>query len=426
MDRRLACAALLLIAPLALAFRALTQALPPVSGFAMGLALYWLLLGLALRRRPGWSLHLRPPGAVAVMGFALLLVLAAPVGLPALARLSPQVLAVVVLAAALNGALEEAFWRGALMPRARGWGDSLAPGMIFVLWHLAPLAGALAFLPAPVAAAQLLGGAALLAVPATAARLRGGSAGSGALGHALVNLLTFAAVAAHAPIHHATAHPAPGHHVSGHDAPGPGPVSLDLPPLESPYPRQRSSHMFIQTETTPNPATLKFLPGETVLGTGTADFPDASGAATSPLAQRIFSVPGVSGVFLGSDFVTVTKADDAVWDHLKPSVLGAIMEHYQSGAPVMEGALQSAHNEQGGEDAEIVIQIKELLDTRVRPAVAQDGGDITFHGFDRGVVYLHMQGACAGCPSSTLTLKMGIENLLRHYIPEVTEVRPVG
>lgn len=184
--------------------------------------------------------------------------------------------------------------------------------------------------------------------------------------------------------------------------------------------------MFIQTETTPNPATLKFLPGETVLGTGTADFPDASGASTSPLAQRIFSVPGVSGVFLGSDFVTVTKADDAVWDHLKPSVLGAIMEHYQSGAPAMEGALQSAHNEQTGEDAEIVNQIKELLDTRVRPAVAQDGGDITFHGFDRGVVYLHMQGACAGCPSSTLTLKMGIENLLRHYIPEVTEVRPVG
>lgn len=184
--------------------------------------------------------------------------------------------------------------------------------------------------------------------------------------------------------------------------------------------------MFIQTETTPNPATLKFLPGETVLGTGTADFPDASGASTSPLAQRIFSVPGVSGVFLGSDFVTVTKADDAVWDHLKPSVLGAIMEHYQSGAPVMEGAVQSAHNEQTGEDAEIVTQIKELLDTRVRPAVAQDGGDITFHGFDRGVVYLHMQGACAGCPSSTLTLKMGIENLLRHYIPEVTEVRPVA
>ncbi|WP_423209246.1 NifU family protein [Paracoccus yeei] len=184
--------------------------------------------------------------------------------------------------------------------------------------------------------------------------------------------------------------------------------------------------MFIQTETTPNPATLKFLPGETVLGSGTADFTEAGTAAASPLARRIFAVPGVTGVFLGSDFVTVTKADSAVWDHLKPSVLGAIMEHYQFGAPAIEGAAQSAHNDQAGPDAGIVEQIKELLDTRVRPAVAQDGGDITFHGFDRGVVYLHMQGACAGCPSSTLTLKMGIENLLRHYIPEVTEVRPVG
>ncbi|KGJ06698.1 Fe-S cluster biogenesis protein NfuA, 4Fe-4S-binding domain [Paracoccus halophilus] len=185
--------------------------------------------------------------------------------------------------------------------------------------------------------------------------------------------------------------------------------------------------MFIQTETTPNPATLKFLPGQTVLGTGTADFPEAATAAGSPLARRIFAVQGVTGVFLGSDFVTVTKAEEAVWDHLKPSVLGAIMEHYQSGAPAIEtGDTNSGHNDQDGPDAEIVSQIKELLDTRVRPAVAQDGGDITFHGFDRGVVYLHMQGACAGCPSSTLTLKMGIENLLRHYIPEVTEVRPVA
>ena len=186
--------------------------------------------------------------------------------------------------------------------------------------------------------------------------------------------------------------------------------------------------MFIQTETTPNPATLKFLPGEPVLASGTADFPAPEAAATSPLASRIFAVPGVTGVFLGSDFVTVTKADDAVWDHLKPSVLGAIMEHYQSGAPAVatETSVAGGHNDQDGPDAEIVSQIKELLDTRVRPAVAQDGGDITFHGFDRGVVYLHMQGACAGCPSSTLTLKMGIENLLRHYIPEVTEVRPVA
>lgn len=201
MDRRLACAALILIAPLALIFRALTQWLPPVSGFALGLALYWLLLGLALWRRPGWSLRLRRPGAVAILGFALLLILVAPVGLPALARLSPHVLAVVVLSAALNGVLEEAFWRGAIMPRVRGWKDSLLPCAIFVLWHLAPLAGALAFLPATEAAAKISGGAALLALPATAARLRGGSAGSGALGHGLVNLLTFAAVAAHPPGH---------------------------------------------------------------------------------------------------------------------------------------------------------------------------------------------------------------------------------
>lgn len=186
--------------------------------------------------------------------------------------------------------------------------------------------------------------------------------------------------------------------------------------------------MFIQTETTPNPATLKFLPGETVLGSGTADFPDRETAGKSPLAARIFGVPGVNGVFLGGDFVTVTKADDSEWDHLKPSVLGAIMEHYQSGAPAIEGeaAPASGHASHDGPDGEIVDQIKELLDTRVRPAVAQDGGDITFHGFDRGIVYLHMQGACAGCPSSTLTLKMGIENLLRHYIPEVIEVRPVA
>ena len=184
--------------------------------------------------------------------------------------------------------------------------------------------------------------------------------------------------------------------------------------------------MFIQTESTPNPATLKFLPGQTVLETGTADFPDAEAAAVSPLARRIFAAGGVSGVFLGSDFVTVTKADDVDWSHIKPQILGAIMEHYQSGAPVMEGEAAGGHAEHSGADSDIVRQIKELLDTRVRPAVAQDGGDITFHGFDRGVVYLHMQGACAGCPSSTLTLKMGIENLLRHYIPEVLEVRPVA
>ena len=186
--------------------------------------------------------------------------------------------------------------------------------------------------------------------------------------------------------------------------------------------------MFIQTESTPNPATLKFLPGQTVLEMGTADFPTPDTADTSPLAKRLFGVDGVTGVFFGTDFVTVTKDDALEWDHLKPSLLGAIMEHFQSGQPVMasDHKYVSGHAEHEGEDGAIVGQIKELLDSRVRPAVAQDGGDITFHGFDRGVVYLHMQGACAGCPSSTLTLKMGIENLLRHYIPEVTEVRPVA
>ena len=185
--------------------------------------------------------------------------------------------------------------------------------------------------------------------------------------------------------------------------------------------------MFIQTESTPNPATLKFLPGQTVLGAGTADFPTAEAADKSPLAARLFKINGIKGVFFGNDFVTVTKAEETEWDHVKPAILGAIMEHFQSGQPVILGeAENSGHAEHSGEDAEVVGQIKELLDTRVRPAVAQDGGDITFHGFERGVVYLHMQGACAGCPSSTITLKMGIENLLRHYIPEVTEVRPVG
>ena len=187
--------------------------------------------------------------------------------------------------------------------------------------------------------------------------------------------------------------------------------------------------MFIQTESTPNPATLKFLPGQTVLDMGTADFPSPDSADASPLAQRIFAVQGVTGVFFGMDFVTVTKAEGVEWDHIKPSILGAIMEHFQSGDPVIaeEGRAASGHaDNHSEEDAVVVGQIKELLDSRVRPAVAQDGGDITFHGFDRGVVYLHMQGACAGCPSSTLTLKMGIENLLRHYIPEVQEVRPVA
>lgn len=185
--------------------------------------------------------------------------------------------------------------------------------------------------------------------------------------------------------------------------------------------------MFIQTESTPNPATLKFLPGQTVLEAGTADFPNPEASKKSPLASRIFGVSGVTGVFFGNDFVTVTKNEESQWDHIKPAILGAIMEHFVSGAPIMEGTdAAGGHAEHSGENSEIVVQIKELLDTRVRPAVAQDGGDITFHGFERGIVYLTMQGACAGCPSSTLTLKMGIENLLRHYIPEVVEVRPVA
>ncbi|MBT4566815.1 MAG: NifU family protein [Marinovum sp.] len=185
--------------------------------------------------------------------------------------------------------------------------------------------------------------------------------------------------------------------------------------------------MFIQTESTPNPATLKFLPGQAVIPDGTADFPSADTASQSPLAERLFAVNGVSGVFFGRDFITITKDGGSEWDHIKPALLGVIMEHFQSGQPVMlETSEASAHAEHTGEDGEIVDQIKELLDSRVRPAVAQDGGDITFYGFERGIVYLQMQGACAGCPSSTMTLKMGIENLLRHYIPEVTEVRPVA
>lgn len=185
--------------------------------------------------------------------------------------------------------------------------------------------------------------------------------------------------------------------------------------------------MFIQTEQTPNPATLKFLPGREVLGAATADFRDPEAASVSPLADRLFRIEGVTGVFLGSDFVTVTKAQDREWYLLKPAILGVIMEHFTAGRPMMSADGGSPAHEEGvsEEDSEVVAQIKELLDTRVRPAVAQDGGDIVFRGYDDGVVYLVMHGACAGCPSSTATLKMGIENMLRHYIPEVTEVRAV-
>ena len=183
--------------------------------------------------------------------------------------------------------------------------------------------------------------------------------------------------------------------------------------------------MFIQTEQTPNPATLKFLPGCTVIESGTANFPERGTAARSPLAERLFELPEVAGVFLGTDFITVTKNGDSEWHQLKPAVLAAIMEHFTAGRPVLIGDESGAEGEAAGEDDEIVSQIKELLETRVRPAVAMDGGDITFEDFEDGVVYLHMQGSCSGCPSSTATLKAGIENMLRHYIPEVTEVRAI-
>jgi Fe-S cluster biogenesis protein NfuA len=184
--------------------------------------------------------------------------------------------------------------------------------------------------------------------------------------------------------------------------------------------------MFIQTEETPNPATLKFLPGRVVMERGTVDFDAADKAARSPLAESLFRIEGVARIFLGSDFITVTKTDAKDWPVLKPQILGLIMEHFSTNRPViLAEATDAAGAESTGEDDEIVTQIKELLDTRVRPAVAQDGGDIIFHSFEDGVVYLHMQGSCSGCPSSTATLKMGIENMLRHYVPEVVEVRPV-
>jgi Fe-S cluster biogenesis protein NfuA len=186
--------------------------------------------------------------------------------------------------------------------------------------------------------------------------------------------------------------------------------------------------MFIQTEQTPNPATLKFLPGRPVMSSGTANFTEAAAAGRqSPLAERLFTLPQVTGVFLGADFITVTKGGDGDWRELKPAILAAIMEHFTTGRPVLlAAAVGNEAAEAGSEDEdEVVSQIKELLETRVRPAVAQDGGDIIFQDYEDGVVYLHMQGACSGCPSSTATLKAGIENMLRHYIPEVVEVRAV-
>jgi Fe-S cluster biogenesis protein NfuA len=185
--------------------------------------------------------------------------------------------------------------------------------------------------------------------------------------------------------------------------------------------------MFIQTEATPNPATLKFLPGRVVLENGTLDLRNKDEAARSPLAERLFDIAGVSGVFFGSDFIAVTKNTDE-WQRLKPMILGAIMEHFMSGAPLLAAGNNSETETEeffDAADAETVATIKELIETRVRPAVANDGGDITFRGFKDGVVFLNMKGACSGCPSSTATLRHGIQNLLRHFIPDVTEVRPV-
>jgi Fe-S cluster biogenesis protein NfuA len=187
--------------------------------------------------------------------------------------------------------------------------------------------------------------------------------------------------------------------------------------------------MFIQTEPTPNPATLKFLPGRAVLPHGTLDMRDKTAATQSPLAERLFEIGGVSGVFFGSDFIAVTKAESD-WQQLKPAILGAIMEHFMSGAPVLRSdsapALTEGDEFFAPEDSETVATIKDLIETRVRPAVANDGGDITFRGFKDGIVYLDMKGACSGCPSSTATLRHGIQNLLRHYLPDVVEVRPMA
>jgi Fe-S cluster biogenesis protein NfuA len=182
--------------------------------------------------------------------------------------------------------------------------------------------------------------------------------------------------------------------------------------------------MFIQTEDTPNPATMKFLPGREVLGQGTLEITDARAATASPLAEALFAIEGVRGVFFGKDFITVTRESDKSWPILKPSILAAIMEHFTANRPLMaEGATAPAATESAVDESEIARQIREVLDIKVRPAVAQDGGDITFQSYEDGIVYLNLKGSCAGCPSSTATLKAGIENMLKHYIPEVKEVR---
>lgn len=184
--------------------------------------------------------------------------------------------------------------------------------------------------------------------------------------------------------------------------------------------------MFIQTEATPNPSTIKFLPGQVVLERGSAEFKSAAAAAHAPLARRLFGLQGVKGVFFGRDFVSISKADDTDWAMLKPMILGALMEHFSTGQPVVTDDFFSAGKADSGEEDEISLQIRELIETRVRPMVMMDGGDIAFDRFEEGVVYLRMHGACSGCPSSTATLKGGIENMLRHFIPEVLEVRPVA
>ena len=185
--------------------------------------------------------------------------------------------------------------------------------------------------------------------------------------------------------------------------------------------------MFIQVEPTPNPLTLKFLPGRTVAKEGTIFYQNESEVLNSPFAKRMFAVDGVNSVFFGSDFITITKDEDLDWQVLKPMVLGAITDHYDSGEEtVIETPDLKKSEDLNENDSDIVKQIKELLDTRVRPAVAMDGGDIVYKKFEKGIVYLHMQGECSGCPSSAATLKTGIENMLKHYVPEVIEVRPVN
>jgi Fe-S cluster biogenesis protein NfuA len=190
--------------------------------------------------------------------------------------------------------------------------------------------------------------------------------------------------------------------------------------------------MYIETETTPNPATLKFLPGRQVMPTGTRDFASPEDAAASPLAQALFDLGDVTGVFFGSDFVSVSAAPGVEWAQLKPQVVAMLLDHFVSEAPLFAGgdasgiavpADDEADFDDDPADADVVAQIKDLIETRVRPAVASDGGDIVYRGFREGVVYLTMQGACSGCPSSSATLKQGIEGLLKHYVPEVSEVR---